>query len=157
MHAGVLHLGRQGRIDGDAAIGRERDKALREIDIARRQCSADFVLRHIPIEAAIERLIADPDRIVGCSEPVTRGDAFANKRKRDQGKKDGADERKSRMPCQPKELPLAHRFVPWPCASSNPRSMSAICGFFTTNRDPNPFAGNQVGGPLWCGATSRAG
>jgi hypothetical protein len=80
LHAGVLHLGRQSRIDGDAAIGRERDKALREIDIARRQCSPDFMLRHIPIEAAIERLIGDPDRIVGCSEPVTRGDAFANKR-----------------------------------------------------------------------------
>ena len=65
LHAGVLHLGRQGRIDGDAAIGRERDKALRKTDIARGQCSADFAFRHIPVEAAVERLIADPDRIVG--------------------------------------------------------------------------------------------
>ncbi len=84
LHAGVLHLGRQGRIDGDAAIGRKRDKALRKVDIARGQCGADFALRHIPIEAAVERLIADPDRIVGCSEPVSRGNAVANKRKRDQ-------------------------------------------------------------------------
>ena len=108
LHAGVLHLGRQGRIDGDAAIGRERDKALRKADIARGQCSADFALRHIPVEAAIERLIADLDRIVGCSESVSRGNASRISASAMQGKKDGADERKGRMPCQPKESPLAH-------------------------------------------------
>ena len=51
-----------GRIDGDAAIGRERDKALRKIDIAGCQRSADFALRHTSIETAVERLIADLDR-----------------------------------------------------------------------------------------------
>ena len=160
LHAGVLHLGRQGRIDGDAAIRRERDKALRKADIARGQCSADFALRHIPIEAAVERLIADPNRIVGCSETVSRGNAFANKRKRDQGKENGADERKGRMPCQPKESPLAHHLVPWPCAG-HPRIRAVYVGdlrlFHNKSRSQFPLLEIRLAARYGAVRTSQAG
>ena len=49
---------------GNAAIGRKLDKALRKIDIARRERGADFALRDLAIEDAVERLVADLDRVV---------------------------------------------------------------------------------------------
>ena len=80
----VLDLGGQGRIDGEIAIGGKRDEALRQIEIAGRQRRADVALRNIAIEGAVERPIADFDRIVRRGKLVTRGNAAAHEHRGNQ-------------------------------------------------------------------------
>ncbi len=84
MRAFVLDLGGQGRIDSELAIGGKRDETLRQIEIAGRQRRGDVALRHIAIECAVERPIADFDRIVGSGELVTRRNAAAHEHRRSQ-------------------------------------------------------------------------
>ena len=81
----------QHRIDRHASIGGERDKAFREIDIAGGERSADFPIGNFGAELAVERAIADRDRIVSHGQPIAGGDATANEdecgeRKRPRGK-----------------------------------------------------------------------
>ncbi len=115
IHVRVLDLGGQGRIDGDAAIGGKRDKALREIAIARCQRGADLPFRDVTIERAIERPIADLDRVIGRGEAVSRRNAGVDERNRDEREDGGAHERNSRMPDHPTQSRLAHSSVPVLC------------------------------------------
>ncbi len=86
LRACILDLGGQGRIDSEIAIGGKRDEALRQIEIAGRQRRGDVAFRDIAIECAVERPIADFDRIVGRGELVTRGNAAAHEHRRNQRK-----------------------------------------------------------------------
>ena len=86
----------QRRIDGDAAIGSKLDKTLRQIVVAGCKRPTDFALRDIPVENAIERPIADLDRIIH-GEPRLCLHAAANDRKRGTCKQDGAEYRKGGM------------------------------------------------------------
>ena len=96
FHLRLLDLTGQRRIDGDAAIGGKLDKALRQIRIARGKRRADFALGDVSAENAIQRPIADLDRVIH-GEPRARLHAAANDRKRGACEQDGAQNRKGGM------------------------------------------------------------
>src|ERR1700733_7841945 len=53
----------QRRVDGDAAVGGEFNKAARKIAVVGRKGCADFSLCDVLVEASAERLVGDGDRI----------------------------------------------------------------------------------------------
>ena len=95
--AGLAHVVGQRRIDCDVAIRRKRHKALREIDIARGKRRANFAFRHVAIEGARQRTIADRDRIVGRGLLIVRGQAAANEETGRYGAKNAHAKRRHRV------------------------------------------------------------
>jgi hypothetical protein len=83
----------QARIDRHVAIRRKRHKALREINIARGERGADFVLRDVAVERLRERAIADRHRIVCRRQLIVRGQAAANEKARGPGAKNTGNKR----------------------------------------------------------------
>ncbi len=57
LHARVIDRVGERRIDWHGAVGRERDKALRQIDIVSGERRADFAFGNVAIERPVERLI----------------------------------------------------------------------------------------------------
>ena len=99
----LLDLVGQRRIDLDAALGRQIEKALREIDVAGRQRSADFMLRNALGKDVIERPVADRHRIVGGCKPLRFVDGIAADDHGHATENDGAQQRKYRMAYLPDE------------------------------------------------------
>ena len=82
------------RIDGDAAIGGEIKKALRQIDIAGGERGADFALGDALIEGdALERPVAHRDRIVGRGQLLRGIEGAARERQCRNPEDCGAEER----------------------------------------------------------------
>jgi hypothetical protein len=79
---GFLDLAWKRRINCHITLGREVDKTLRQIDIARSERAADFTLRDVAIKACGERLVGDSDRIVRCRKALLRGNAAAHEKGR---------------------------------------------------------------------------
>src|SRR5690242_1330082 len=75
IRLGLLDLRRQGGIDRYVPLGRELDKALRQIEVARRQRTADFTLGDIAIKGCGERLVGDGGWIVRRRQALMRGEA----------------------------------------------------------------------------------
>ncbi|HWX83869.1 MAG TPA: hypothetical protein VNZ48_09750 [Xanthobacteraceae bacterium] len=91
------HLIGQSRIEGDTAIGRKLDKALRQIIVAGGKRRADFALGDAPVEDAIERPVADLDRIVVAHESGAGVNAATDKREGRCGKENRARKRNRGM------------------------------------------------------------
>ncbi len=88
----------QCRIDGDAAVGRQLDKTLRELGISGGERGADLALRNVTAKNAIEGLIGDLDRVGRRRvKPRPRLNPAANQRQRGHGERDGAEQRQCRM------------------------------------------------------------
>src|ERR1700740_3231541 len=77
-----LDLAWQRRVDWHVALGREVDKTLSQIDVARRERAADFTLGDVTIKACGERLVGDSDRIVRCRQAPLRGKPAAQEKSR---------------------------------------------------------------------------
>ena len=63
--ARLFHPISEVRIDGHTALGRQIEKALREIEVASGERSVNLTLGDALREDAVERPIADLDRVVG--------------------------------------------------------------------------------------------
>src|SRR5438552_14122566 len=80
IRVGLLDLRRQGGIDRYVPLGRELDKALRQIEVARRQCTADLTLGDIAIKGCGERLVGGGRWIVSCRQVLMRGEPAAQEK-----------------------------------------------------------------------------
>src|SRR5437763_16662523 len=80
IRLGFFDLRRQGGIDRYLPLGRELDKALRQIKVARRQCSADFTLGDIAIKGCSERLVGGGGWIVRSRQALMRGEPAAQEK-----------------------------------------------------------------------------
>ena len=101
----------QRRIDGDAAVRRKFDEALRKIAIVGGKRRTDLTFGDFLIEAAIKRPIGDCGGVVG-DGCVVRLDDGRNREGCGQGERCGSRKSQQRMLCCPKEFSLAVPRVP---------------------------------------------